>query len=106
MIKIIIKYDYLHGPLWRNNFDGSEWKTGISLVDNDEVIKTLDKSACDIYSSLYRFNEETSCEFDNEKYEIYKPALLSITHSIIDRLNQINDGSFYVDDQATESLSV
>ena len=38
--------------------------------------------------------------------EIYKPALLSITHSIIDRLNQINDGSFYVEDQATESLSV
>ena len=58
-----------------------------------------------MYESLYSFNNDNSgCQFNNDKYSQIKSQLLSIVQTIIERLAVINDGTFVVVDKATKSL--
>ena len=101
-----IKYDFGHGPVWKEKYDVNTGKisTGIETVDNDETLMLLNEIAEKEYSSLYSFDSDGSFRFDEKAYKEKKAFLLSLIQTIILRLNYINDGSFNVIDEETPKL--
>lgn len=104
MKKIHIKLDYSHGPIWKDHFDivTGEWSTGIKIIDEDTALQVLNDKAESLYSSLYSF--ENGFLFDEKGFESIKPALLSLIQTILMRLNEINDGSYVVNDEEVSEL--
>jgi hypothetical protein len=109
MKEIKICFDYLQGPVWKDkvNVTSGEMTTGIKCVDNDITVQTLNDKAEELYSSLYSFDEYgQACHFNEQAYENLKPQLLGIVKTIIYRLQEINDGTFTIKDEATSLLSM
>jgi len=104
MKELRIKYDYSHGPIWKNLYDANTglWSTGIEIIDKDEKLELLNNEAEKTYSSLYYFDENGKLNFDSKLYEQRKAELSSLMQDIICRIDSINDGSFFVvvDDSA------
>lgn len=97
--------DYMQGPIWISDVETGEPLTGINIVDNDEVLKKLNLACCELYSSCYEFNTHgSSCRFDEQKLKHSKGELMSLLNQIKERLNEINDGSYAVEDLETEHL--
>ena len=105
MKKVIkIKLDYLHGPIWKDRIDldtGISY-TGIHVIDNDETLQELDMAAMTLYSSFYHFDNPEAFEFHMDKEQ--GERLLHIMEDILKRLDEINDGTFVVEDEETTRL--
>ena len=97
--------DYMQGPIWISDVETGEPLTGIKTVDNDEILTKLNLECSELYNSCYEFNTHgKSCWFDEYKLKNIKVVLLSLLNQIKARLNEINDGSFVVEDLETERL--
>ncbi len=102
---IKIQLDYLQGPIWISDAETGEPMTGIELIDSDTVLKALNYQASHMYSAYYEFNShDTPCWFNLEKEKEEKEVLLDLISQIVARLNEINDGSFVVEDLETDRL--
>ena len=108
MKNIVIQFDYLHGPLWKENYNEKcgEWSTGITCIDNDQTIQALNDEAAFMYASLYSFEPgDSGCRFDESRFNAIKGRLRTIVRNMINRLDTINDGSYRIVDNATKDLS-
>ena len=106
MKNIRIKYDFSHGPIWKDVYDLStgRWSTGISVIDNDMALSVLNEEAEKEYTSLYSFDNDGVLRFNDNMYKQKKPNLLSLIQTIILRINAINDGTYVVVDEETPKL--
>ena len=97
--------DYMQGPIWISDVETGEPLTGIDIVDNDKILKKLNLACCKLYNYCYEFNAHGSlCRFDEQKLKSKKNDLISLLSQIKARLNEINDGSFTIEDLETERL--
>lgn len=106
MEKLRIKFDFSHGPIWKDKYDitTENWSTGIDIVDNDKALSVLNEEAEKEYSSLYFFDEDGVLRFDSQAFEIKKSNLLSLIQTIILRIDSLNDGTFEVLDEESNNL--
>ena len=107
METITIKLDYGNGPIWKDcvDLETGALSTGIDIIDGDEVLGKLDEAAQDIYGSLYGTDDEGALKFDEVRESEVKQELLDAIAQIKTRLDEINDGTFTVEDEETERLS-
>lgn len=99
--------DFISGPLWKNVFDTKtkELVTGIDIVDNDEYLQQLNEEIQALYSSYYKINyRDQPVYFDKDQEKADKEKMLVLLEKLIDRLNEINYGSFMIDDRETEQI--
>ena len=102
---IRIRLDYLQGPIWMSDIDTGEPLTGIEVIDNDLEIREPNRRAGQMFSSYYEFDtHDVPCWFNHEKEIAEKEIMLDLITQIIARLNEINDGSFVIEDFETERL--
>ena len=102
---IRLKLDYLQGPIWVSDFETGEPLTGVEAVDRDPVLKELNRQAGQLFSSYYEINSHgVACWFNHEKQKAEKEQMLSLIQRICTRLDEINDGSFTVEDCVSEEL--
>ncbi|EFO68294.1 hypothetical protein [Lactobacillus iners] len=105
MKKLIIMLDYISGPLWKDIYDTKkkELVTGIDVVDDDEYIQNLNDVISDLYSSYYKINyNDEPVYFDKKQEKKDKYKMLDLLGKLIKRLDEVNDGSFEIDDRETE----
>lgn len=105
MKKLIIMLDYISGPLWKDIYDTKkkELVTGIDVVDDDEYIQNLNDVISDLYSSYYKINyNDEPVYFDKKQEKKDKYKILDLLGKLIKRLDEVNDGSFEIDDRETE----
>ena len=103
--KVIIQLDFLQGPIWISDFETGEPLTGIEIIDTDPIIKNLNHTISHIYTSYYEFDShDMPCWFNYEKEKADKCKMLDLITRLINRLNEINDGSFVIEDRVTEGL--
>lgn len=104
---IHIGLEFLFGPIQklRTNENGDEI-TGVTVIDENESIQSLDKEINDLWCSLYSKDENSpdGLHFDKDKEKELAPQLLEMITKLIDRLNKINDGSFEIQDMITDYL--
>ena len=97
--------DFLQGPIWISDSETGEPMTGITVVDSDAVVRELNRICSDRYNSYYEFaSHNQACWFNCEQEKADKEVMLSLITQLIARLNEINDGSFIVEDLETERL--
>lgn len=107
MKKLIIILDFISGPLWKDIYDTKkkELVTGIDVVDDDEYIQKLNNEISNLYSSYYKINyNDEPVYFDKEKEKKDKYKMLDLLEKLIKRLDELNDGSFEIDDRETERV--
>lgn len=107
MEKIRLMLDFLSGPIWNDYFDSETKKevTGIEIIDNDEPLQALNQEIQDLYSSYYEFNSHgMACWFDEEREKADKEKMLDLLKRLNERLAELNDGSFVVEDLETERV--
>ena len=98
--KIKLMTEFLHGPIWV--YDKEGFIDSLSLVEEDFIIKELDKEMADMYSSYYEFDShDEACWFNKEKQIEDKPKMLELLSKLKARLNEINDYSFEIEDLIT-----
>ena len=104
MYTVKIMNEYLHGPIWVYNSNGiSVWK--YPLVSDDAVLNLLNDKAMELYSGYYEFDShKQACWFNHEKEKEDKENMLDLIQKILTRLDEINDGSFIVEDYESEHL--
>ena len=102
---IRIMLDFIQGPVWLSDFDTGEPMTGIPVVDNDPIVRELNYACADLFNSYYEFNShDQACWVDLERQKADKGIMLDMITRLIDRLNEINDGSYVIEDCETERI--
>ena len=99
--------DFVCGPLWKDIYDAKkkELVTGIDVVDNDEYIQNLNDEISNLYSSYYKINyNDEALYFDKEQEKKDKYKMLGLLEKLRKRLDELNDGSFEIDDRETERV--
>ncbi|MEE3453452.1 RNA helicase [Dialister sp.] len=105
MYKVKLMNEYLHGPIWIYNADGIA-VLKYPLISDDPILKKLNAEAMEIFSSYYEFDSHNSpCWFNHEKEKAEKGSMLSLIQKILIRLNEINDGTFEIEDLETSRLN-
>ena len=105
MYTVKLMNEYLHGPIWVYNSDGIAVRN-FPLVYNDPILETLNKKAMEMFSSYYEFDSHgMPCWFDKNKEKREKQQMADIIRQILNRLKEINNGSFVVEDYETERLN-
>ncbi|MDD5933592.1 MAG: RNA helicase [bacterium] len=100
-----IQLDFLQGPIWISDVETGQPMTGIDIIDNDEKLRKINYEISTLYSSYYEFDShEQACWFNEEQEKKDKSKMLSLLKQLHDRLNELNDGSFIVEDYETERL--
>ncbi len=102
---IKIQLDFIQGPIWISDVETGQPITGIDIIDNDEKLRKINFEISNLYSSYYEFDSHNqACWFNKEQEKKDKEKMLSLLKQLIDRLNEINDGSFVVEDYETERV--
>ena len=102
-----LEIDYMNGPIWKDVFDPKtcEVCTGIKVIDDNEELAIMDESIQRLYSSFYIFNDdEQSVIFDKQKASENKQELIKMASELLLKINEIQDGSFTIQDNLTEEL--
>ena len=103
--RVRIQLDFNQGPIWISDVETGQPMTGIDIIDNDEKLQKINFEISTLYSSYYEFDShEQECWFNEEKEKKDKFKMLSLLKQLLDRLSEINDGSFIVEDYETERL--
>ena len=104
-MKIIkLDLDYLSGPIWGEIYSVELHKsiTGIDVIDNDTILQELNNQIQDLYLTYYEFGNNTqTCLFNKNRQKQDKEKMLLLLSKLKTRLNEINDGSFEVEDLIT-----
>ena len=106
MKELRIKFDFSHGPIWKDRYDvrTGEWSTGIDVIDNDQTLSELNDKAEKEYTSLYFFDKNGVLQFDAKAFDAKRNTLATLLQAIILRINSLNDGSFNVIDEESNKL--
>lgn len=108
MKDLILELDYMSGPIVKDTFDIQKGVlcTGIEGIDEDDKLKILNEEVQDIYTSLYKFDENNQAVlFDIDEAKKVKEEMLNKINKLLEYLESINDGSFAVVDQVTEYVN-
>ena len=105
MIKVKIMLDFIFGPIWEFDYNSLEPATGIPKIDTDECLIQLHHEISKLHSSYYEFNSHgVACWFNEEQEKADKEKMLGLLKRLNDRLAELNDGSFVVEDLETERV--
>lgn len=105
MNKIILELDYLLYPISDCDINDGELFTDVDVINKDEIIRKINLEIGTKYSSYYEFDShDQPCWFNIEQAKKDKNMLLDLTKKLVDRLNEINDGSYEVIDNITNYL--
>ena len=103
MITIKIMNEFLHSPIW--TYEDDIVADDIPLISEDEKLQVLSEKIEAMFSSCYEFDShDQACWFNSKKEKADKEIMLDLITQLIARLNEINDGSFVIEDLETERL--
>ncbi len=107
MFTVRIMNEFLHGPVWVLDEEGISAAEGsLPLVENDTVVQELNKEAGELYDSYYEFDSHgEACWFNEGKQTAEASHMLTLVAKLHARLDEINNGSFSVEDLETPFLS-
>lgn len=104
---IILSLDFIFGPISKE-FTDSEGNaiTNIKVVDDNKEIQALDNKINELWSSLWIKNDSlpSGYDFDKKREKEISKDLLGLISNLKQKLDEVNDGSFVVDDMISDYL--
>lgn len=103
--KVKLMFDYLQGPICTSDIETGEPLACIDIIDEDKVLPKLNLRCSELYSECYEFDVDNQpCIFNKETAKKNKKEILELLNKIKNRLEDINDGSYYFEDLATNEI--
>ncbi|MCQ2087173.1 MAG: hypothetical protein MJZ37_03775 [Bacilli bacterium] len=106
-MEVLLLLDFLYGPIQGDGdiIDGY-FSTDIPIIDNDLVVRDLDKKISDLWCSFFIENslEPSGFKFDELKAKNNSEELKNLCKLLVERLNNINDGTFVINNRLDETL--
>ena len=103
MFTVKIMNEFIHSPLWI--YDEDSIIDEPEFIANDARLQDLCNKVENMFSSYYEFDSHKDpCWFNHEKEKAEKNIMLKLISCIKERLAEINDGNFVVEDLETERL--
>ena len=103
---ITLRLEIFRCPIFNSDINNGEIYTGIEVIDNDPIVKEINYKLGNKYNDYFEFNShDKTCYFNEEKIKKDKNVLYELTNQLINRLNEINDGSYIVIDNITDYLN-
>ena len=100
--KIKLMFDFLQGAIWTSDIETGEPITGIEVIDTDSIIIKINFEMAELYSSYYEFDShDQACWFNKEQQIKDKTKMLELLGKLKARLEELNDGSFEIEDLIT-----
>lgn len=104
MYTIKLMNEYLHGPIWIYDEDGYI-RRKYPLIDNNEELQRLNEQARKLYDSFYSFDEnDNACTFNEDGYKVAHKEMVEIIKKIIQKLEEINNNDFVIEDYITKDI--
>ena len=104
MQTVKLELDYLCNPIFGEYYSIKKHCaiTTIAIIDEDKVLQDIGNEMKTLYSSYYEFDShDQACWFNKEKQIKDKPKMLELLSKLKARLDEINDGSFEIEDLIT-----
>lgn len=104
MKTIKLQLDYLSNPIFGEYYSVEKHSTitKIAIIDNDKELQDIGNKMNALYSSYYEFDSyNEACRFNKEQQIKDKPKMFELLAALKARLNEINDGSFNIEDLIT-----
>lgn len=104
MKTIKLQLDYSSSPICGEYYSVEKHCviTKISIIDEDKALQDICDKIQTLYSSYYEFNSNgETCWFNKEQQKKDKPIMLGLLAKLKTRLNELNDGSFVIEDLIT-----
>ena len=103
MFIVKLMNEFVHDVLWVSDEDGIS--TNYDLIDTDVELTKLNEETRKLFDSYYEFDShDQSCWFNEVLERKTKDRMIELIRKIKNRLSEINDGSFIVEDYETERL--
>lgn len=103
MIVIKVMNEFLHSPVW--TYEDGFITDDFGIISDDVPLQELCNEIENMYASYYEFDShEQACWFNHEKEKVDKEIMLDLIERLIARLNEINDGTFVIEDCETQRL--
>lgn len=102
-----IGLEFIFGPIQKYKEDEhGNAITGIDAIDKNKDIQTLDREIGELWCSLWSKdeNEPSGLRFDKEKEKAIAPELLEKINSLVEKINEVKDDSFEIQDMITDYL--
>ncbi len=100
VVKIML--DFLHGPIWTYGDEGIV-TVDPEVIQKDKLVRQLSNEIEEMHNGYYEFDcNDQACFFDEEAEKRDKYIMLDLLTKLINRLNEINDGSYVIEDYVTE----
>ena len=104
--EIKIQLEFTEGPIWDTDLSTGCPDTEIPFIDNDPILIKYNQLCLNLYRSYYEFDShDQGCWFNFEQEKADKSKMLEYINIIVNRLNELNDGSYIVDDRETQRLN-
>lgn len=102
VVKIML--DFCVGPIWKSRFNEDyDLVTGIEAIDNDEVLMKLSDEINSLNNMNYRLKNNLPV-YDLKAARKNKNKMLVLLNRLNLRLNEINDGTFIINDFETNRI--
>ncbi|MCD8195047.1 MAG: hypothetical protein LUD22_01945 [Coprobacillus sp.] len=102
MIQVQIINEYMN-PIFYRDEDGIITYKPIQIIEKDPIVSDLTGKIGNLYDSYFDFDFLPARFHDDWQIE-HMGEMLKYTKQLKDRLNEINDGSYYVVDSITPTL--
>lgn len=103
MYKVVLMNEFMHGAVWVYDEDGIP--TYYELIDEDLELKKLNNQTEELFNACYEFDShDLPCWFNEKQEKKDKEKMLYLLKKLNDRLKEINDGSFVVEDLETKRV--
>lgn len=102
MKTVKIMFEIMHKPIWI--YDEIAVDAELQVVEEDSIIISISEKITKLYDSYYQFGDDEGCWFNEQKEKDNKKIMLSLLNQLIERLNEINDGTFIIEDIESERL--
>ena len=103
MVVIKIMNEFLHSPIW--TYEDDFITDDFPVIENDVKLQEISKQIEELYSSYYEFDShDEACWFNHGKEKSDKEFMLELIAKLVSRLEEINDGSYIIEDLETERI--
>ena len=105
MKTIRIANELYDGPIWTLDENGY-YVDDLPIIKNDSIIKELRDKISNMWDSYIEFDShDQACWFNKELFLKNIPVMLDLIKQLKNRLNEINDGSYLIEDIETDILN-
>ena len=103
MVVIKIMNEFLHSPIW--TYEDGFITDDLPMIAEDMILQKIVGQIEELYSSYYEFDShDLPCWFNEEKEKADKELMLDLIKKLLARLDELNDGSYVIEDHETERI--